>query len=399
MELLKNQTSITDELIDLINVLADEIIITKKKLTIDYDFLEKILGATLINEVNVPKKPKMSIKPIIPIEKSKMLSIVLDFFKSIDEDFYKQAVSIMLHQNKNLKLNIYNINKINNFNQINEMGILENTERAGVFYNGAAATINIPTKRALSPEESEKVLKDNECLLEDAYVLVHEIGHLLDCELESKAIFGNDILSPGNCVTKTTVTSYLLTESTAATFEMLFTEYLLANNICSKDAVIQISNEIFERWFEYVQIVYIELLLAKEKELNETISKEFIEKMMKQNGWTPEFVEKGIKYIVNFPDDMVYASRYAIANLVAPTIAETYNQKGAEPLLEYCEMIKSNNLKKALKTVGISLNQIGIEQVINKAFNRVGVQLRDRKIEKVLSNRQSYNRRVNEFER
>ena len=220
-----------------LNTAIDRVIEEKEFMDLDYDLIEKALGIMLRNIRNIPVSP---ITTITPIKKEEMLKVTLDFFKSIDPELHRKAVDTILQQSDRIKMNIYNINEIKDFTKEDELEFLKYTRNGNVESRNGSARVNIPTKRELDPQE-EKILKKNECTLEDLYTVVHETAHLFDLDLE-KGKPDREELAGGRSKRKTRIARELLGEATAIAFEGMLSEYLLKNGLYAKCAIQEIAN-------------------------------------------------------------------------------------------------------------------------------------------------------------
>lgn len=111
----------------------------------------------------------------------------------------------------------------------------------GVVQNSyGCALVNIPTSSELTKKEANIINKNNPTL-EDLYLIVHELSHILDLNLEigkttKKKIAGEQEIYEDN------ITRELTAEATAIAFEGLLSDYLLENKAYPKAAIQQISN-------------------------------------------------------------------------------------------------------------------------------------------------------------
>ena len=164
-----------------LNIAIDKVIKEKESLNINYDLLEKALEVMVKNSRFIDNGP---ISTVVAIKKSEMLTVTLDFFKSIDIEFYRKAIDTILQQNSNIKMNIYNFHNIKSYERRDNNHLLEYTPYGTVQSRNGLAKVNIPTRTELSSKE-EKIFDKDTCTLEDLYTVVHEISHLFDLELES----------------------------------------------------------------------------------------------------------------------------------------------------------------------------------------------------------------------
>lgn len=342
-----------------LNIAIDKVIQEKKSMDLDYDLMEKALGVMIRNNRSVDEGP---ISIVTPVKKEDMLKVTLDFFKSIDPEFHKKAVDIILQQSENIKMNIYNIHEIKDFSKEDDLGLLQYTRSGSVDSRNGFAAVHIPTKRELDSEE-EKLLNKDECTLEDLYTIVHEIAHLFDLDLEIGKP-GIEELEGKVEKRKTRITRELLGEATAIAFEGMLSEYLLKNGIYSRDAIQETSNLNMNSFLQDARLVYAKLLLAREKSKNGEITLEFVENFMRDNGFSVQYIRKMAGDIIRDPRDMLYEKRYALGGLIAPTIIKKYREEGADTLKKYLQEAKNENFEGALNALGIELNEQGINQLI-----------------------------------
>lgn len=350
-----------EKFLEELNIAIDKVIKEKQQMGLDYDLLENVLKNMLRA---IPIRRNSKIEKIVPMRKEEMLKVTLDFFRSIDEEFYKKAVSLILQQHKNIKMKIYNSHKIKDFDKKDEIGVYEYTRLGSVQTDIGEARINIPTQTELSP--NERILDDDAVTLKDLYIAVHEISHMFDLNIEASLPQKDEITSE-KVNWKGSITRELLGESTAHAFEIMLTDYLIKNNLYSKDAIIQIDNQRINSALMDAKLVYTKLLLAREKEKNGKITLENVERLMQENNMSVQGVRGLARQIIDDPRDMLFEKRYAIAGLVAPTIAEIYNddnEQGVKVIKEYLKESKEDNLENVLKILKIEIDENGIGKLI-----------------------------------
>lgn len=341
-----------------LNIAIDKVIQEKKSMNLDYNLIEKALGIMIRNVKSIDEKP---IKIFTPVKKEEMLKVALDFFKSIDSELYKKAIDTILQQTDNIKMRIYNLHEIKDFKERDERGIPEYTRGGNVHSRDGYAIVHIPTKTQLDKKE-EKILDADEGTLKDLYVMVHEISHLFDVDLELEKPDKENLT--GKQEFKDRITQELIGEATAISFEGLLSEYLLENGIYSKEAIQEINNLNINSFLQDARLVYAKLLLAREKTKNGEIKLEFVEKLMRDNGFSTQYIRRMAYNIIHDPRDMLYEKRYAIGGLIAPTIVKKYREEGAGTLKKYLEEAKKENFEGAMTALGIELNEKGINQLI-----------------------------------
>lgn len=349
-----------------LNQAIDKVIGEKKDLNIDYDLLEQALGYMLKSCTSVKISP---ISVITPLEKSEMLGVTLDFFKSIDISIYRQAIETVLQQHENIKLKIYNVHEVKDFNKKDEFNLLEYTSDGSVQSNKGNAVVNVPTKVKVNSKE-ENILDENECTLEDLYTVVHEISHLFDLDLESERA-SNEELKGERPESKASDTRELLGEATTIAFEGMLTDYLTKNTDYSKQTIEEISSIRINSFMQDARLVYAKLLLAKEKSQNGEITLQYIEKFMRDNNFSTQYVRRMARNIIDDPRSMNFEKRYALGGLIAPTIIKKYKEDGPSILKKYLEESKNGNFKGAMNTLGIQLNDEGLKVLVNNLKEQI----------------------------
>ena len=231
------------------------------------------------------------------------------------------------------------------------------------------ASINIPMRYIIQPEE-EKVLEKDEGTLEDLYTLVHETGHLMDLDLEIDKP-DEEELAGGKIKKIERIARELLAEATAIAFEGMLSDYLIENNIYSKEVIQEISNLNMNSFLQDARLVYAKLLLAKEKTKNGIITLEFIEKLMRDNGLSIQYIRRMVNNIIRDPRGMLFEKRYALGGLIAPTIIKKYNEEGIGTLKRYLEAVSQEEFEGAMNILGIELNENGINQLVFNVKERI----------------------------
>ena len=293
---------IDEETLEKLNTTIDKTLDEKEYVPIDYSLLEISLGAMLRN---ARFRRNGSFPTVVRIKKEEMLGLTLDFFKSIDETLYEEAVNTIIKKHNNIKVNIYSTHAPENHRRVNEWGMFDYTSNGSVFSKRGKATVNVPTGTYFREDESKKLGQDT-CTLEDLYTLVHEIAHLFDLDFES-----------GQSITRE-----LLGECTAIAFEDMLTEYLLKNTTYPTSKIREITIERTNSSLIDASIAYAELILAREKTKSGRVTREYIEDFVRKNNFSPQFAKDMIRQITNDPMGMMYRKRYALARLIAPTITK-----------------------------------------------------------------------------
>lgn len=349
---LKELMIVSEQELEELNKSIDRINQEKSRINFNRNILESLIGRI---EKVISYREESEISTITPIRYSEMLKFVMDFYKSIDEEIYQKVEKYVFQQEKGVNLYIYNPYKIDKEKLDSKTGI----EYSGVTIEGYDwCEIHIPLTQQVNFLRNKKNIElDNiipEATLHDAYVMVHEIGHVLDFNIDQMRLGKANEGKKG-------VTRQLLTESTALAFEKMFSKYLLKNKTFSKE-IVQAIDSIRENLIrEDCCATYYKLMLYKEKEKNGQITEEFLEKVMRDNNLSKGELKKIIRAVINDKNKVWYQERYAIAKLIAPSIAKKYEEGDILAIKKYLQSTQEGNLKDALLAIGIENNKEGIE--------------------------------------
>ena len=327
-----------------LNECANRTIEEKRESNIDFDFLEKVYEIILRN-ANYLQEGK--VKCIIPIKKEDIIRITLDFFQSIDEEFYQRAKNVIMNIDEQASSRIVNVNIDDRYGRISFLKTMFGKSEA-----------YMPIQSILSKQEA---LENETGTLEDLYSMVHEISHLFDLNFKDSL---PKIVEPNNKKEKK-ITRNLFGESTTRAFEILLTEYLLKNTDYSRDAIKQQHKMSENDYYDMTSSTYIRLLLAREYKKNGKITQETLERLRKEKGLDIHYFRHITDKIIKDQSSLTFRNRYAVANAVAPTIVKKYHKNGSKILKMYLNAIKEDDLEKVLDILEISLSNEGIRQVLD----------------------------------
>ena len=314
----------------------------------DFDALEELY----INVLKSKRRLSKSRTSIVPLKREKMIGIALDFFKSIDEEFYQKAKNVILNIDERANLEIVNVN---NENKQDRKGHVRTFKGKSEVY--------VPTQIELSKKQT---LKDDMCTLEDLYTLVHEIAHLLDLNYKDSLPTNEDILSKDlhEFKYKGTFTRELFAESTAISFETLLMEYLMKKTNYPNIAILQEyiggSNDLYDM----TASLYGRLQLVKIQEQKNKIDFEDLSKLAKDNKVNSKYFLTILRTIINDNTSLTYRNRYVFAGAMSPTIVRKYHEDGSNGLKDYLAAVREDEEDKALAVLGIDMNNDGIKKVV-----------------------------------
>ena len=371
---LKELMIVSEQELEELNKSIDRINQEKSRINFNRNILESLIGRI---EKVIPYREESEIRTITPIRYSEMLKFVMDFYKSIDEEIYQKVEKYVFQQEKGVNLYIYNPYKIDK----EKLDSKTEIEYSGVTIEGYDwCEIHIPLTQQVNFLRNKKNIElDNiipEATLHDAYVMVHEIGHVLDFNIDQMRLGKAHEGKKG-------VTRQLLTESTALALEKMFSKYLLKNKIFSKKIIQAIDNIRENLVRDDCRATYYKLMLYKEKEKNGQITEEFLEKTMRDKNFSRNGIRRIVKAVINDNKKVWYQERYAIAKLIAPSIVKKYEEGNISAIKEYLQSTQEGNLKNALLAIGIENNKNGIEVLFkNLQEEEMLSREQDEKIEK-----------------
>ena len=347
---LNKEINIEDETLNQLNNLAKEL--TKKN--IPSEFLEEMMKKYLENNSyqNLPRNNSVKV-----LKKWEVISIVLDFYKSLDDELYKRVFNIVMNVNPKIRFNIYDIEDARGFRQrdfedkkfrryeLNPYNVKH--ENRDMVY--------VPLKS--QPEGHVKLEKDT-ATLADAYIMVHELAHTFDMYL-------NYILDNKGKNIKNIEKNNILTESTAIAFEKLFTRYLFEKDII--DDYEYVRNILIKRTnHTYIQCEksYGRLKMINIMQRNKEITNKDIKEILSPLNLIPIQENKYIELLIKEGAKMFDISiGYAMAGMISPTIEKNIMDGNKKNVKEYLEFSKIMDFEKALNALGISMDENGIEKL------------------------------------
>lgn len=319
--------------------------------SIDYDFLEK--SARIILQ-RLKMENGKHIVPIILFTREKAISTVLSFFDSLgNKEWYEQVKSILMGQNENIGINIFDAEEID-FSKKDENGfdIYSNESMLQYKKMGPKALVKILLKDEF--EDFSEVIEEDKVTLEDLYSIVHEISHtfdLGDTEEDKKA-------------------RNLFTEITPYCFERMFGDYLVHNNSISESVMDKIIQTRYECSVRHVRAVCTKINLVRLKEKDGRIDRENIKNMLEKHDIrNPFYVQSMLRDVLTANPSIDFQARYGIAELTAHQYMKSYEKDKKEAIVrleKYCEELKMGNSNdEVLKLVGCPTSIKEVEEVAN----------------------------------
>ena len=320
----------------------------------DFDALEKLYISILRGKFHL-KERRTS---VVALKREKMISIALDFFKSIDKEFYQKARKVILNVDERTNLEIVNANNENRKN------------RGHVRTFKGKSEVYVPTQIELSKNIA---LKDDMCTLEDLYTLVHEIAHLLDLNYKDSIPTEEDILSKKSekFNYKNSFTRELFAESTAISFETLLMEYLMREtdypNLLISQSYVRRVND----FYDMTASLYGRLQLIKIQEKKNYIDNNDLVNIAQKYNISSNYLKFILRKIISDSNvSLTYRNRYVFAGAISPTIVKKYHEEGSNGLKDYLEAVREDKEDEALEILGIDMNNDGIKQVLKNVIDQ-----------------------------
>lgn len=274
-----------------------------------------------------------------PFSKENTLNTALEFFKSIDNELYTKAKNIV-DGKSNIKFRMYDKNEIKDFSKKDKDGFLEYSKTSCVDTVDGKSIVYVPLNGTV----------------EDIYLLVHEISHTFDLSEEE------------------TPTRNIMGEVTPACFEAMLGNFLLENNVLSKNDILSREKGSFISKYDDSVETFAKLTLMQEKEKNGVITADTISNIQRSSNLGNSTLNYILSRMEISPDNVDYRARYMIAGLLYPTFMEAYNKNKSETLSnikEYFKCVKNNDFEGCLKCLSIKFTSECLEELINKTNKRV----------------------------
>ena len=331
----EKEFELSDDRLDRLNHFIQQNINNCRKGT-DYELLHKI-SEMMVRNIKITNR---NVKPITtPSTKENTQNIALEFFKSIDAKLYEQAKNIV-EGNSDIAFKMYKFDKNADFSLTNEAGLPLYTKLPCVFSRNDRSTLYMPYRGTV----------------EDISLLVHELSHTFD-------------LVPNDNSTRN-----LLGEITPYCFSAMLSQYLVENNIASKEDMINGERGQIVSHYDDAAETFTKLELMKIKQQKGNIEQGDISALQKKYGLTNHQCGYVLDRVAHSEPEVDYKARYMIAQLVYPHYMEQYNENpklAIETLKEYFEMIKANNFTGSLDKLGIPLNIESVSKLIEINNRRI----------------------------
>lgn len=298
-----------------------------------YSTLKDITGE-MIKRIKIKKN---SIYPVKLYSQEQAISMVLNFLESLGiEEWYTSAKNIILGQNKNIGINIFDIDNIKDLNEVDENNLKKYSIESGVYYHGSElekqdAKANIHISLRINYKDLPKQVLNDNLTLSDIYTIVHEISHTFD--------MGN--------TKKSNRKRRLFVENVPFCFERMFGEYLIQNKILDENLIKHMQLERSANSLRHAHQVYTILSLMELKDKEGMLTKNNIDNLLKEKNITDmESVTNTFYDIIDSEPDINYHFTYALSEITSAKFMDQYhhNKKQAlSNLQQYCRNMKEGN--------------------------------------------------------
>ena len=349
-----------------LNDVADIIIKNEKADPIDFELLLQMLKKMIYTKRI--KKPRHRVELLLSREET--LKSVLNFYKSIDNEYYSDALDflIQLKRNKTLHLFFDGKDKLSDIEQT----VLKTGGRNEYEHILNQEDIYVPM-RLEEKKEEENINNRKTDVIGDIIRIVHEIAHHFD-RSKVKGIFSieadinkidfqrkNEVWQ---IINKENKLQNIFTETTSITFENLYMQYLMEMPDCSKSTISFWAIDRFNDCLINAHKCYDALIIAKMKKENKTIRNENLVLLAQEYGLSVKMIEQRLEEIIRLNGDINSLKKYAIGGLLAPTIIYQYQNNGVDVLKDYIEAVKNNSLDDIFKVLNIQKNEAGISILV-----------------------------------
>ena len=319
-----------------------------KRDVIPLDFIEN-LYIKILNNKNFSQRSPICCE--VPVKRTTMIKIVLDFFQSLDSEFYEKAKKILLNVDDTVSISIFT---------------KENPAQYGSFSKDESgkSKVFIPTRKL--PDDTKDFDADF-CTSTDVFTLVHEIAHTFDFNDKYSV---PKIDCTDGLMYRRNYARDIFCEATSLTFEALFSEYLIKNNIFTKEVIKSNYDDFSNSLHFYIQMMYCRIQFLKEYKKNGVVTEKFLNELIESENIDLQTMQK-IIYITASQSfmgrrgDFTYSNRYAMGRVLSATIVQNYKKYGVSALKDYMNIIKENKTNDVFKFLNISVDQQGITTILN----------------------------------
>lgn len=354
MEFVGNDLYLTEKELAILNRYIDSCIgEMHQHRSFNWNNFRKILNIYDTQDICIPKPNKI----IYPMKKQEVIGYALRYFEFLGSDFYDLVVQSVLGQKKNTIVEVYDRYGIENWNEKNEFGAKRHISSPKMAVcTGREAIVYAPLNYYVTKEE--KRATGCEATLSDLYAFVHELGHRLD------------YIPDANFATNWTRDYF--TETTAISFEMGLSEYLLQEGKISKDAIIYEYNTRVNDSFLNMEHALMILRLVERKINTMQIDNGDILQIQKETGYKTEFVEYLLDNLIRMNPEFHRLVIYGMGSTIAPTISQKLiNPEQRHLVKEYIEAVKKDGKDTIFMPFGLKGDETDVDLLVANLMTQV----------------------------
>ena len=269
------------------------------------------------------------------ISKDEAIRIALDFFKSIDIDFYKRAQSIINGEDKNISFNF--------------LGTVGNNDNSYETRKNNEANVE-------HIDGFKKIKIHFLGNINDVYNIVHEISHIFD--FPEKINLSRAILADVN------------SECFERMLDCYFEKKENVDDLLKQDLDLVRINSLEKTYYLALEYI-VKYSFLDYKYFNGRMNLKDIKQVLARFSFSPNLV---LLYLRNNCQDINYPLRYILGGLASEEYLQQYLQNPSESinrLKTYMELIKKNKGREALKELGINMNVKAYKEEIEKINNKI----------------------------
>ncbi len=244
-----------------------------------------------------------------PLSQNEIISIVLGFYKQLDPEYYQMAKNIIINKDNNISIVLYD-------EKTKEL--LPNDFDFPKYSKDGSKILTKYDELQIDSHQKPRIIQTNrgkiyielEGNIQDAYVLAHELAHVMGID--------------PNSYKQRTETRPLFDEINPVFIEYLLNDYLEKKGLITEKEKYSYVFEQYKRDKKTADINDLRIQLAKRKEKNKDIKKADLKEILKKNQYIPDdsVLAMHIKRISNFSEPLM--TRYILANLAGTYLYSIY---------------------------------------------------------------------------
>lgn len=330
---------------------------------IEWHFIE-FASEQLMRKADFRKKPTY----IKLYSHEEAIGIILKFFESLGvKKWFEDVKSILLLNNNNIGINIFNYSDIQDFNVVNKNGMrvysmgssiesrIDDTPKECIIKNPKQqGIIRIATNNRFLNYPIDE-LTEGKVTIEDIQSIIHEIGHTFD--------LSNDIEAANK--------RHIIKEIAPFCFEGMFRDFLMTNQIVNRTMIDSMNNNRMLDVLYHARVVYTAISLMQMQEHEGRITKEGINKFLQDKGiYDINLVRDSFMDVIDLDYDLDEHIEYLISGLASTSFLSFFRKNSNQAisnLEKYCQCLFDGNVSdKTLQLVNFPQSDDDIREAIDE---------------------------------